>query len=220
MVNLPQLGRQKHLQSVIMVRNINFLTDDGGEDLAGAMDCITEYNKALQLAKSKVAARPNAGDVGTMHAIGMCEHFDDVTTSAYKANEAVDEVFLRSVVVSLAGVGRCAFPQVYDHLICGTKGRLFSSAAKSLNTDMFAGGCKRKVRSLVEGLRCHCPELCIRQRRMLHFQAIQRTIERLQASDQVRRSWSSPPQRTCRESHLNYYVDCLDYDAARRHPLA
>ena len=28
-----------------------------------------------------------------------------------------------------------------DHFICGTKGRLFSSAGKSLNTDMFAGGC-------------------------------------------------------------------------------
>ena len=28
-----------------------------------------------------------------------------------------------------------------DHFICGTKGRLFSSAGKSLNSDMFAGGC-------------------------------------------------------------------------------
>ena len=28
-----------------------------------------------------------------------------------------------------------------DHFICGTKGRLFSSAGKSLNSDIFAGGC-------------------------------------------------------------------------------
>ena len=28
-----------------------------------------------------------------------------------------------------------------DHFICGTKGRLFSSAGKSLNSDMYAGGC-------------------------------------------------------------------------------
>ena len=28
-----------------------------------------------------------------------------------------------------------------DHFICGTKGRLLSSARKSLNSDMFAGGC-------------------------------------------------------------------------------
>ncbi|KAI2496905.1 hypothetical protein MHU86_17598 [Fragilaria crotonensis] len=28
-----------------------------------------------------------------------------------------------------------------DHFICGTKGRLFSSAGRSLNSDMFAGGC-------------------------------------------------------------------------------
>ena len=29
----------------------------------------------------------------------------------------------------------------FDHFICGTKGRLFSSAGKSLNSEMFAGGC-------------------------------------------------------------------------------
>jgi hypothetical protein len=28
-----------------------------------------------------------------------------------------------------------------DHFMCGTKGRLFSSAGRSLNSDMFAGGC-------------------------------------------------------------------------------
>jgi hypothetical protein len=53
MVDIPQLGEQKHRQSVIMVRNVNFLTDDGGpgEDLAGAIACITEHNRALRLAK-------------------------------------------------------------------------------------------------------------------------------------------------------------------------
>jgi hypothetical protein len=113
MVDLPQLGEQKHRQSVIMVRNVNFLTDDGGEDLAGAIACITEHNKALRLAKTKGTARANPGDYGTMHAIGMHVHLDGVTTSAYKANEEVDEALLRGMVVSLAAIGRCAFPQVY-----------------------------------------------------------------------------------------------------------
>jgi hypothetical protein len=45
-----------------MVRNVNFLTDDDCEDLAGAMAYITRHNKVLQLAtKSEGAARPNAG---------------------------------------------------------------------------------------------------------------------------------------------------------------
>ena len=33
MVDLPCLGQQRNRQSVIMVRNVNFLTNDGGEDL-------------------------------------------------------------------------------------------------------------------------------------------------------------------------------------------
>jgi hypothetical protein len=41
------------------------------------------------------------------------QHLDGVTASAYKANEAVDETLLRAMVVSLAEIGRCAFPQVY-----------------------------------------------------------------------------------------------------------
>ena len=48
-----------------------------------------------------------------MHAIGTHVLLDGVTTSTYKANEAVDEALLRDMVVSLAKIGRCAFPQVY-----------------------------------------------------------------------------------------------------------
>ncbi|KAI2489027.1 hypothetical protein MHU86_25573 [Fragilaria crotonensis] len=88
-------ARRRNRQSVIMVRNVNFLTDDGGEDLLDAMACITKHNKALRLAKKKGAARSNAGDYGTMHAIGTHVHLDGVTTSAYKANEAVGEALLR-----------------------------------------------------------------------------------------------------------------------------
>ena len=78
---LPKVGEQKHRQSVIMVRNVNFLTDDDGtgEDLAEAIACITEHNKALQLAKRKGSARANAGDYGTMHAIGTHVHLDGIT---------------------------------------------------------------------------------------------------------------------------------------------
>ena len=121
MVDLPCLGQQRNRQSVIMVRNVNFLTNDGGEDLLGLVACITKHNKALRLAKRKGAARSNAGDYGTMHAIGTHVHLDGVTTSAYKANEAVDEALLRGMVVSLAEIGRCAFPQVYS-VIRDTKG--------------------------------------------------------------------------------------------------
>jgi hypothetical protein len=96
------------------VRNVNFLTNDGGEDLLGLVACVTKHNKALRLAKRKGAARSNAGDYGTMHAIGTHVHLDGVTTSAYKANEAVDEALLRGMVVSLAEIGRCAFSQVYS----------------------------------------------------------------------------------------------------------
>jgi hypothetical protein len=64
MVELPCLGQQRNRQSVIMVMNVNFLTDDGGEDLLGAMACITKHNKR------KGAARSNTGDYGTMDAIG------------------------------------------------------------------------------------------------------------------------------------------------------
>ena len=81
MVDLPRLSRQKNKQSVVMVRNnVNFLTDNGGKDLLGAIACITRHNKSLQLAKRKGAARSNAGDYGTMHAIGTHVHFDGVTT--------------------------------------------------------------------------------------------------------------------------------------------
>ena len=86
MVDLPRLGRQKNKQSVIMVRNVKFLSDDGGEDLGRAMACITKHNKALQLAKRKGAARVNAGDYRTMHAIGPHVHFDGITIDAYAAN--------------------------------------------------------------------------------------------------------------------------------------
>ena len=68
----------------------------------------------MQRAKRKGAARSNAGDYGTMDAIEThVQHLDGVTASAYKANEAVDETLLRAMVVSLAEIGRCAFPQVY-----------------------------------------------------------------------------------------------------------
>jgi hypothetical protein len=112
MVDLPRLGWQKNKQSVIMVRNVNFLTDNGGEDLRRAMACITKHNKALRLAKRKGAARANAGDYGTMHAIGTHVHFDGVATDAYAVNTSVGEAVLRKMVVSLAKIGRCAYPQV------------------------------------------------------------------------------------------------------------
>ena len=82
MVDLPQLGEQKHRQSVIMVRNVNFLTDNGDVDLAGAIACIMEHNKASRIARRKGAARTNASDYGTMHAIGTHVHLDGVTMSA------------------------------------------------------------------------------------------------------------------------------------------
>jgi hypothetical protein len=64
-------------------------------------------------ARLNCQARQNVGDVGTMHAIGRHVHLDGVTTGAYKANEHVDEVMVRGMVVALARIGRCAFPQVY-----------------------------------------------------------------------------------------------------------
>ena len=94
MVDLPRLGRQKNKQSVVMVRNVNYLADDGGKRLFGAMVCITKHNKALQLAKRKGAARSNAGDYGTMHAIGTHVHFDGVTIDSYAANACVGEKLL------------------------------------------------------------------------------------------------------------------------------
>ena len=125
MVDLPRLGRHKNKQSVVMVRNVNFLTDDGGKRLFGAsaMACITRHNKSLRLAKRKGAARSNANDYGTMHVIGTRVHFDGVTTDAYAANACVDEILLRKMVVSLAKIGRCAYPQVYA-VIRDTEGNL------------------------------------------------------------------------------------------------
>ena len=67
----------------------------------------------MRLAKKKGAARSNAGDHGTMHAIGTHVHFDGVTIDAYAANACVGDALLRDMVVSLARVGRCSFPQVY-----------------------------------------------------------------------------------------------------------
>jgi hypothetical protein len=113
MVDIPQIGEQKHRQSVIMVRNVNFLIDDGNVDLPGAIACITEHNKALRIARRKGAARAKSSDYGTMHAIGTHVHLDGVTVSAYKANDDVDVDLLRHMVVSLSRIGRCAFPQVY-----------------------------------------------------------------------------------------------------------
>ena len=113
MVDLPRLGRQKNKQSVVMVRNVSYLADDGGKRLFGAMACITKHNKALRLAKRKGAARSSAGDYGTMHAIGTHVHFDGVTIDSYAANACVGEKLLRKMVVSLAKIGRCAYPQVY-----------------------------------------------------------------------------------------------------------
>jgi hypothetical protein len=113
MVDLPQLGQQKNKQSVVMVRNVNCLTDDGGGSLRSAMSCITKHNKALRLAKRKGTARANTGDNGTMHALGTRVRFDGVTTEAYAANMSVGEALLRKMVVSLAQIGRCAFPQVH-----------------------------------------------------------------------------------------------------------
>ena len=113
MVDLPDLGHQKNRQSVVMVRNVKFLSDDDGGDFAGAMARITEHNQALRLARSSGQARQNVGDVGTMHALGTRVHLNGVTTGAYKANDGVEEDLLRDMVVSLARIGRCAFPQVY-----------------------------------------------------------------------------------------------------------
>ena len=140
MVDLPELGHQKNRQSVVMVRNVNFLSDDGGGDFAGAMARITEHNQALQLARSSGQARQNVGDVGTMHAIGTRVHLDGVATGgAYKANEGVDEVLLRGIVVSLARIGRCAFPQVYTVIRDTTEGN--SGLQPAVPMDGGAGHC-------------------------------------------------------------------------------
>ena len=111
-VDLPDVGNEKNRQSVVMVRNVNFLSDDNGVGFAAEMACITEHNRAMRLTGSAGQARQNLGDVGTMHAIGTRVMLDG-TLGAYKANGDVDEAILRGMVVALARIGRCAYPQVY-----------------------------------------------------------------------------------------------------------
>jgi hypothetical protein len=97
-----------------MIRNVASLDGDGNDDLAGAITCITECNKSLRSGSSQGSVRAKSGDVGTMHAIGTHVELDGVTTVPYRANGFVDEDQLRSMVVSLARIGRCCFPQVYS----------------------------------------------------------------------------------------------------------
>ena len=52
MVDLPDVGNQKNRQSVVMVRNVNFLSDDNGVCFAAEMARITEHNQAMRLTGS------------------------------------------------------------------------------------------------------------------------------------------------------------------------
>ena len=111
-VDLPDVGNERNRQSVVMVRNVNFLSDDNGVGFATEIGRITQHNRAMRLAGSTGQARQNLGDLGTMHAIGTRVMLDG-TLGTYKANGDVDEAILRGMVVALARIGRCAYPQVY-----------------------------------------------------------------------------------------------------------
>ena len=98
-------------------------------------------SQALQLARSSGQARQNVGDISTMHAIGTHVHLDGVTTGAYKANVGVDEALLRgTMIVALAMIGRCAFPQVYALICDSTEGN--SGLQPVVPMDGGAGHCR------------------------------------------------------------------------------
>jgi hypothetical protein len=112
MVDLPDVGNERNRQSVVMVRNVNFLTDENGVGFATEMACIRDNDVAVRLAASTGQARQNLGDFGAMHAFGTRVMLDG-SLGAYKANDVVEEKMLRDMVVALAKIGRAVYPQVY-----------------------------------------------------------------------------------------------------------
>ena len=105
-------------KSVIMVRSI--LDNSGklrychldGQDLLHSLDVIGEHNSLLRRQAPVGTVRQNAGDIGTMHAIGTRVLFDGRTTVGYAANMKVPQPVLKSFVEAFATVGLYCFPDV------------------------------------------------------------------------------------------------------------
>jgi hypothetical protein len=111
-----------HRVSVVMVRNVGKM--DPRDDRQQLLDELTERCGAIKLAGGKGTARAKSSDVGGMIAIGTritVKKGDSVDCPAvqhnkvpYAANSIVGEDVVRGLVVDLADVGSCCFPQVYS----------------------------------------------------------------------------------------------------------
>ena len=114
-------------QLVLMIRNLMVLGDDEDREseeysdewdedkhLVGALNHITFHNRMLRKSAGSVAgARANAGDVGTMYALGTRIAKNGIDTLPYTSNEKVPErLFLRTMAICLGHCGKKYFPQV------------------------------------------------------------------------------------------------------------
>ena len=105
-------------KSVVMVRSILDDSDESrychldGQDLPHSLKVIVEHNSLLRRQGPVGTVRQNAGDVGTMHAIGTRVLFDGRTTVGYAANVKVPQPVLKSFVEAFATVGLYCFPDV------------------------------------------------------------------------------------------------------------
>lgn len=87
-------------KSIIMVRDILDEHKNSrychleGHDLVESLKAIDEHNCLLSTLSPIGTARQNAGDVGTMHAIGTRVLLDGTTTVGYAANYKVPQPFI------------------------------------------------------------------------------------------------------------------------------
>jgi hypothetical protein len=117
--NSKVVGGIRNRESVVMVRNVTKMNPHG--DHMELLEQLTSQCAELRMSEAEGTARARSADVGTIFALGTKIPYEKKDPSTklpnpapYAANGYVSESLLRNMVVNLATLGSCCFPQVYS----------------------------------------------------------------------------------------------------------
>jgi hypothetical protein len=126
--NSKVVGELQNRESVVMIRNVTKI--DAHDDHSELLERLMLQCMELWMSKAEGNTRGETVDRGTMFALGTKVPFGEKkdrstdpstlvppkvpTTAPYAANGCGSESLLRNMVVNLATIGSCCFPQVYS----------------------------------------------------------------------------------------------------------
>ena len=123
--NSKVVGGLQNRESVVMIRNVTKI-DAPHDDHMELLERLMLQCMELPMSEAEGNARGKTVDRGTMFALGTkipygekkdpatCVSPKVPTTAPFAANRCVSDSLLRNMVVNMATIGSCCFPQVYS----------------------------------------------------------------------------------------------------------